>query len=172
MNFENACRKLDELMVDLIKKGVAIPDQVIDDLKSTRTLINIYKSDPVEIDRTMETTPLLKKAEFSLMFLADTRIGKEYADEWQNKIDIAYQTEDGRPASRAGYVPGVPKGESWFRIAASELSAMGQDLEELLGRLHLSSEPQTDGYLLIHGGKGDIMSFLKEVRQKVGKSKV
>lgn len=172
MNFDSACRKLEELMTDLMRKGVTIPDQVIDDLKSTRTMISIYKSDPVEIDRTMETTPFLKKVEFSLILLADSEIGKEYADEWQNKIDHAYQAEDGTSASQAIFISGVPKGESWFRIVASELSTMVQELDELLGRLHLSSEPQKDGYLLIHGRKEDIASFLKEVRQKVGKSKV
>ena len=172
MNFDSACRKLEELMTDLMRKGVTIPDQVIDDLKSTRTMISIYKSDPVEIDRTMETTPFLKKVEFSLILLADSEIGKEYADDWQNKVDYAYQAENGTSTSQAIFISGVPKGESWFRIMASELSTMVQELDELLGRLHLSSEPQNDGYLLIHGRKEDIALFLKEVRQKVGKSKV
>jgi hypothetical protein len=171
MNYEHVCKILEELMVELMKKGITIPQQLIDDLKSGRTLISIYKEEPAELDRAMETTPFLQKVESNLLYLADSEIGKGYANEWQGKISRAYLAESERVPSISRFISGIPKGDYWVRIKTSELS-IGDELSELLNQHNLSARPEKDSYLLVHGRKEDISSFLKEVRQKESKTKL
>lgn len=169
MNYENVCKKLDELMVELMQKGITIPQQLIDDLKSGRTLASVYNNEPANLDMEMQATPYLQKAEYNLLFLAESEVGKEYADEWQNKINRAYAGEGRKGPYISRFVSGIPKGEYWIRIKASELT-IDDELSKLLDQLHISVRPENDGYLLVYGRKEDISLFLKEVRRKVGKN--
>ncbi|MBE3145244.1 MAG: DUF2096 family protein, partial [Planctomycetes bacterium] len=73
--------------------------------------------------------------------------------------------------SRSRFISGIPKGDYWVRIKTSELS-IGDELSELLNQYNLSARPEKDSYLLVHGRKEDISSFLKEVRQKESKTKL
>lgn len=166
--YENACRKLEELMLELIKKGVAIPQQVIDDLKSARSLISVFQAEPEDSETAVEPTPFLEKAEANLLCLAEAEIGKEYADEWQKKVSVAYWEKAEKPLSGPKFVSGIPKSEYWIRIKTTDL-AIGSEISELMNRFALAARPEEDGYLLIHGKKEDVSSFLKEVRQKVGR---
>lgn len=169
MNYESVCNILEKLMVEIMEKGIAVPQQTIDDLKSGRTMLNIYRTESAGLDSAMESEPYLQRAEMSLMILADSAIGKGYADEWQNRISRAYTELETDAHPTAKYITGVPKGESWIRIKTSGLMASGE-VEGLLEQNRLSSITQKDGYLLVHGRKEDIASFLKAVRRKVGKT--
>jgi len=166
INYENACKKLDELMAVLLDKGLTVPQHLFDDLKSARNLINIYRSSPSELDQVMESSPLLQIVEMNLLTIAETSISKEFADLWQRKIIAAYQEETTGSAGTATFVSGVPKGAHWVRLKTSEVT-IDEELTILLAQSELSTKTQDDGYLLIYGRKEDVKAFLKKVRQKV-----
>jgi hypothetical protein len=169
MSYNSVCNKLEELMVELIKKGLTIPQPVIDDLKTCRTLISIYRTEPADPETAEDAAPYLQKVEANLMVLAESAVSAEYADVWQNKIRAAYEYSGEEPDTASKFVSGVPKGDYWIRIKTSELN-IGGEIEEMLSRLGLFAKQNDDGYLLVHGKKENVTVFLKEVRQKVGKS--
>ena len=86
MNYESVWRLLEGLMVELKAKGIAIPQEAVDDLKSAKTLTSIYKTESVTSNVASDIALYLDKVEPSLLSLAESEIGKEYAEEWQNRI--------------------------------------------------------------------------------------
>ena len=167
INYDNACKKLDEFMVELLDKGFAVPQHLFDDLKSARNLINIYRAVPSELAQAMDSSPYLQSVEMNLLSIAETEISKDYADEWQREIIAAYQGNAAGGAKPAAFITGVPKGDYWVRINTSEVS-IGKEHEKLLAELRLQAKAQDDSYVLIHGRKDDVKIFLKEIRQKAG----
>ena len=185
VNYGSVARTLEEFLKELIEKGMTIPPQVVADLKTGRSVLSIYKRMPEETDIESELDAIadvemkarisLQNVEMNLLSLADEKIGREYAEEWQRKINASYEdqteTSDNAEDAVSGtspYITGVPKGEYFIRIKQTELAEVN-GLDKLLVSYGLTSDSQADGYLLIYGRKEDVSAFLKEIRQLVGK---
>jgi hypothetical protein len=165
MNFDRASKKMEELMLDLMQRGVSVPQHMRDDMGACRTQIGIASADDSNIEAQMQVVVLLQNTETNLLLLADTAAGGAYADEWQQKIREAYEEPKG-PVPKAHYVSGIPKGEPWIRIQPSVL-ASEEEINSLLLQYSLAHRQQEDGYWLIYGNKEDIRGFLEEVRKRV-----
>jgi hypothetical protein len=171
-NFFAAAKVLDELMLEIIKKGMAVPPHVADDLKSCRSLAGIGSLQPDDAGVAGAATAILQGVEMNLLSLAESCGGAEYADEWQNRINSAYLEEAPGVAQEpaSALFPGVPRADHRVLIKKDELAVVPEP-DALIGRFSLSCVPQGDR-LLIHGRKEDVVSFLKEVREIVIKSRV
>lgn len=168
-NFEGVCKILEELLLDLMDKGLDIPPHLIEDLKSGRTMTSVYETESTEDHVPLRITPYLQIVEANLLSLAEAGVGKQYADEWQRRVNGAYAQQAEKPAPRPGHIPGIPRGAYWIRIQPSELIE-SREFKELLDRHELSERPQEDGYSLVFGKREQVSSFLKEIRQKVSKA--
>ena len=167
IDYESVCKKLDALMVELLEKGFSVPQHVYGDIKSARSLISMYLSQPQELGAAMEASPFLQSAEMNLLSIAEAGIGKDFADKWQGEIIAAYQEKAAGAMKPGGFIAGIPKGEYWVRLKAPDIT-IDEELAGLLVTLKLTSKPQGDGYLLIYGKKENVKDFLKKVRQKEG----
>ena len=167
-NCQNAAKVLDELMLELMEKGITIPRQAVDDLKSGRSFANIGIRQPNDSDIEAKAMFALQNVEMNLLSLAETGISAEYAEKWQGRILKAYSEETTQVSAASAFVSGVPKGKHWIRIQASELSEV-HGFQKLLDANMLSSVAQEDGYLLIYGKKEGVTAFLKEIRKMIGK---
>ncbi len=168
MNYNNIVTKMEELILELIQTGAAIPAQIITDMQTCRSLVSIAESNPADPEAAQKATLQLQMLEAQLVILADSVSGKEYADRWQADLSTAYTENAKKPSVKKTFVSGVPKGCDWIRIDIAEIT-MDDELRGLIQNLGLSSVPQEDGYLLLYGKKEDISHFLKEVRKRAGK---
>jgi len=172
INCISAAKVLDELMLELMDRGVEIPGHVTDDLKSSRTLARLGSRQPDDAALETKARAALERVEFNLLSLVDLHMGTEAAEAWQIRINSAYQQEDvaeqAVPVSAPRFGSGVPKGDRWVRLQSDYLDTV-EDAKEMLETFSVSVLKQEDGYLLIHGRNEDISAFLKELRQKVGK---
>lgn len=171
MNYESVWRLLEGLMVELKAKGIAIPQEAVDDLKSAKTLTSIYKTESVTSNVASDIALYLDKVEPSLLSLAESEIGQEYADEWQNRIYKARTQAPEKAAVSPRFVSGIAKGEHWIRIKTSNIIA-DSELSESLKRLNLSCKRQDDGYLLVYGNKENVKTLIREVSSRIGKGKL
>ncbi len=167
MNYEHLWRVLEDLFVELTNKGVTVPEELLNDLKSAKTLITIYNAEPTALEAATQIEMYLDNVESNLLYLAESNLGKEYANNLLTKINEARQKglEEKVPVP-SKFVPGVQKSEHWIRIDISDLIS-GKELDSLLKRLNLSSKPQEDGYLLIHGKEENVKAFVKEISEKI-----
>jgi hypothetical protein len=157
-------------MVELRGKGIAIPQELVDDLKSAKTLASIYKTDSTALNVMNEMALYMDKVEPSLLSLAESEMGKEYADKWQNKINDTRMEVGEKAAVPSRFISGISKSEHWIRIKTSNIIA-DLELSELLKKLNLSNKLQEDGYLLVYGNKENVKTFIREVSKKIGKGK-
>ncbi len=168
MNYESVWRLLEGLMVELKAKGIAIPQETVDDLKSARTLSSIDKTESASANLASDIAFYLEKVEPILLSLAESEVGIEYAEEWQNRIDKTSRQTPAKAAAGSRFVSGVAKGEHWIRIKTSNLIA-DSDLAESARKLNLSCRQQEDGYLLVYGSKENVKTLIREVSTKIRK---
>ena len=153
MNYHSAAKALDALMMELIAKGITIPEHIAEDLKSGRSFAGILLRQPDDIEISAKAAFILENVEMNLLSLAEIEFGADYAETWQKAIIGAYR-EKAAPISASKFTSGVPKGEYWIRVQTSELTAF---TPEAFG---LSVMEQKDGYTLIYGKKDNVTAFL------------
>ena len=170
MNYELLWKTLEELMIELTDRGVTIPQELMDDLKSAKTFISIYKTGPSALDVVTEVALYLDKIEPNLLYLAESEVGEKYASAWVKKISDARLEKAETTAVPSKFVAEIPRGEHWIRIKTADIIS-DDNLKELLKNLNLSSKSQDDGYLLIYGKEENVKSFIREVDRKIGKGK-
>jgi hypothetical protein len=165
-NYHAAALVLDALILELIGKGIDIPGHATEELKAGRSLASIGMRQPGDADIDMKAMTALQNVEMNLLALAEAGFGAEYAEEWQKRINSAYQEKPvgTPPVTATKFISGIPKGKHWVRIKATELEAV-PGYEKLLGVFSLSAVAQEEGWLLIHGRKEDVSAFLKSVRE-------
>ena len=169
---------LEELMIELMDKGLDIEDHVRQSLKSGRSLASISEGLAEHEENRQLTAHTLEQVEMNLLSLAFSRVSRAYADAWQRRIDAATnisiqenQTVTGkRFVSRM--VSGIPKNHRWIRVQLSELGDVDR-ISELIIANDLETTLQPDGFTLLHGKQENVQSFLAEVRHlsaiKMGK---
>ncbi len=171
MNYEPAWKVLEALITDLKKKGVIVLPNLLDDLKSAQTLINIYKTEPTALEVATQIETYLETLEANLLYLAGADVGEDYANTWLRRLyEARMQGGSEKPQERSRFVSGVPKGEYWIRIQLSDLLS-DDEVESLLDERGLASKAQANGYRLIYGKKERVTAFIKEVGEKLRRKK-
>jgi hypothetical protein len=169
MNYEYMWKVLEQLVLDLRRQGVTVPDELVDDLKSAQTYINIAKTDPTALEIVAEIELYLEKVESNLIYLAETDISSAYATECLRRVSDARMKGLRQTAPvTSRYVAGVPREDHWVRLRTTDLISE-DELTPLLAQFQVSVKPQDNGYLLIHGTQAAVKAFLKAVTQKVSK---
>ena len=163
MNYLSAAKVLDELLLELIAKGLQAPAHTVEDLKTGRALASMGARDPGNAEIEAKVMPILEGVEMNLLALAEMAGGGDYADSWQRRIAEAYE-EPAQAAGNRRMVHGAPKGAYWIRVQTSELGDLTPPEE-----LELTLAAQEDGYTLVYGKQESVQLFLKDIREKLGK---
>lgn len=165
MGYEEVWTVLADLLMEVRKKGEAIPAGVMKDLHSAKTMIQVLKADPTHTENIPRIETYLENVEFSLISAAQERFGTEYAEQWMNKLDEARKSVRERDQTAPRFVPGIPHGKRWVRIQVSEDTPQ-RDIELLAERNRLSFKMQDDGYILVWGKNKNIKAFVKRLAEK------
>jgi hypothetical protein len=165
MRYEEVWRALSDLLTELRQKGEVIPPDVIDDLRSAKTMIHVLKADPRHTENIPRVETYLENVEFQLISAAQERFGTEYVELWMKKLEEARRVTEGKEtASR--FVPGVPRGKHWVRVQVSEETPESH-IEKLAEENRLSFEMRDDGYVLVWGKNANVKSFVKRLAEKL-----
>ena len=165
MGYEELWRVLGDLLTELRKKGETIPVDVMNDLRSAKTMIQVLKADPTYSENIPRIETYLENVEFQLIFVAQSKFGSEYVEEWMKKLEAArrrvYEGEKVPPR----FVPGIPRGKRWVRVQVLEETPQ-RDIERLAEENKLSHKIQEDGYILVYGKNENIKSFVKKLAER------
>jgi hypothetical protein len=146
---------LEDIVAEFRRRGVAVPADVINDLKSAKTMIMILKADRRSGEITQKIEENLEKIEICLVSKAQEQFDVEFVDEWLKKVE------------EARFVPALPRGQKWVRVRASaEMST--KELRKLAEESGLSCNVQSDGYLLVCGEDQRIEGFVKKMATRYG----
>ena len=157
-------KALDEMVADFRKRGIAITAEVMNDLKSAKTLINVLRADPSCVDTSQKIEEYLLKVESYLVSEGQKKFGPGYVDEWLKRLDEAgRKSEDETEETR--FIPGLPREQKWIRVKpSSELPI--EKLKALVQKSNLLCELQSDGYLLVYGEDECLKEFVKKMAKK------
>jgi len=166
MGYLSAWKVLEEMIAEFRKRGVAITPEVINDLKSAKTLINILKADPTCTETSQKIEELLMKVESYLASEGQKKFGAEYVEAWLRRVDEAIQKSHEEEAeTETRFVPGIPREHKWIRVKPSSDLPI-EKLKRLAEESNLSYEMQKDGCLLVYGEEERIKDFVKKVATK------
>jgi hypothetical protein len=171
MNYEEVWKILADLFTDLKQKGENIPTNIMEDLRSAKTMIQILKSDPTHVENLPRIETYLGNVESYLINVAKNKSGKKNAEHWLKTIEEARKKVPEKKETKTPlqFVPGLPRGKNWMRIQISK-DTPRKSIETLANKIGLSYKIQENGYVLVYGNEEKIRAFIKRVAERFRKS--
>lgn len=167
MGYLAAWKVLEEMITDFRKRGVTVPADVMSNLRSAKTLINVLRADPRRKDTSQKVEDYLLNIESYLVSEGRKRFGTEYMEEWLKRLDEASKKAFKEEEWETRFISGLPRDQKWIRVKSSpELPIEG--LKALADELTLSYTVQDDGCLLVYGKEEGIKDFVKKMTTKYG----
>jgi hypothetical protein len=165
MGYLAVWKVLEEMILEFRKRGITIPTEIMDNLKSARTMIKILKADPSRGETMQKIEEYLSNVESYLISEGQKKFGVEYVDKWLKKLDEASMRFPDLEEEETRFVPGLPREHKWIRVKPSAELPM-EKLKLLAKELNLSCELQGDGYLLVYGEDESLKEFVKKMAKK------
>ena len=165
MTYEETWKVLSDLLVELRKRGETIPTDVVEDLRSAKTMIQVLKADPSHIENIPKIETFLGKVESRLALLAQEKFGSGFVDKWMVRLDVARRAMAKEREVPPRFVSGLPRGEHWVRVKISK-DTPREDVEKLAEEKNLSHKMQKNGYMLVSGDSARIKSFVKTMAER------
>jgi len=155
----------EEMITDFRKKGLAVSEEAMTDLKSARTLINVLEADPSYGDTVQKIEGYFSDLESYLVSEGEKKFGTEYVDAWLRRLSEARSRIFEEEKKKARFVHGIPREHKWICIKpVAELPV--EKLRKLINESNLSYTVQEDGRLLVYGGDEQIREFVKKIAIK------
>ena len=180
MGYEAVWKVLEEIVIELRKKGLATPPRVLNDLKSAKVLMKIM--DASERDRG-ETAPKIEHYLGSVEAYLVTEAQKMFApariDRWLRRLEDASREtcmtcgveSERKEKAEAKFITGVPRDQKWIRV--EPLASLPiEKLKQFAGETSLSFREEKDGYLIVYGSAESIKKFVKKMTEQTAKEKL
>lgn len=154
---------LEDMMLDLKKSGTNIPDKVIEDLRSAKSMIKIGCM-PDSGDAIQKAEELMGNVEAFVVTEGQRVFGDEKVDGWLRQLG-ATNVEVCETCRKSAvvedkFVTGVPRDQKWVRI-----EPMGDITAEkvmlIAKEQNLQVRKQPDGKLVVYGQPETLKVFLK-----------
>jgi len=168
VSYEGLWKVLEGLLTELQGRGEAIPLEIIGDLRSAKTLIQILKADPTHTKNIPEIEAYLGSVEAYIVFTMKEKIGPQYADECMRKIGEARKRvpKEKEETHALRFVPGLPRDRPWIRIQVSKETPRGE-IEKLAEEKGLVYKMQDNGYIIVYGDGEKIKSLVKKLAERL-----
>ncbi len=153
---------LENLMLELKKKGVVIPSNVINDLRSAKLMIKISESAGSTGDVSQKVDEYLGNVESYLVSEAQKSFGSKLVDVWLRRLEDAYLEPCEERTEKNNFVTGVPRDQKWIRVEPTG-NLTCQRIEQIAEESNLSVNLQKDGRLVVYGQPEGIKEFLKKM---------
>jgi len=167
MGYLAAWKVLEEMITDFRKRAVAVPAEIMSDLKSAKTLINVLKADPSCAETTEKIEEYLLNVESYLFSEGQKMFGTEYVEQWLKRLDEASRRVLEEEEEGIKFVTGIPREQKWIRVKPSAELPI-EKLKALAEESHLSCNVQSDGCLLVYGEDERVKEFVKKMTIKRG----
>jgi hypothetical protein len=165
MSWEARWKVLADAITDLRRSGESVPPNVIRDLRSAKTMMEIIKVDRARSEHVSRLEECLSNVESYVLSAAEIRLGASYVDALLRKL---YEAEKIRAQAeaetQAGFHPGIPKEKKWMRIQSSDEIPV-EMIRKIADEIGLESKVQEERYVLIFGEEEKIKAFIKRMAE-------
>ncbi|MGA2386605.1 MAG: DUF2096 family protein [Candidatus Bathyarchaeia archaeon] len=166
MGYTAKWKVLEDLMIELRKKGFETPSNVISDFRSAKLMIKIGEAGEGSGDATMKLETILASVESDLITEAQNVLAEKEVDLWLKRLDEAsLPTCEMRAESEKGFITGVPRDQKWIRIEPIP-NLPAEKLTQIAKENSLSVNKQKDGRLVVYGQQEGLKAFLKKMTEE------
>lgn len=149
-------------MLELRKKRVTMPSNVINDLRSAKLMIKISESEGSRGDASRKVEEYLGIVESYLVTEAQKTLDPETVDQWFRRLEEANAETCEEKTNEDKFITGVPRDQKWVRVEPiSNLPT--ERIKQIAKESHLSINPQNDGRIVVFGQPEDIREFLRRI---------
>lgn len=159
-----------DLVAELQRSGESVPSEVMKDLRSAKTMIEILKVDQSRSEHLLRIEEYLNNVESYVMPAAKMKFGEEYADEWMKKTLEAQRTVRALKEEPTGRFPiGIPRDRLWVRMEPSK-EMPKEKIERLAKEEGLDFRTEEDGYILVYGEENRLKRFVRKTAELLRES--
>lgn len=156
---------LEEIIVEFRKKGETIPQNIMNDLKSAKTMINIMAIAEGRGESAQKIEQYLGSVEAYLVTAAQKTFEPARIDAWLRRLEEATCDTCSTcevEKEEAKFISGVPRDQKWIRVKPLDSMPL-EELKQLAEKTSLSSRVEEDGRLVVYGKAEDIREFVKKM---------
>jgi len=160
---------LEDLLIELRKKGAAKSPDVLNDLKSAKLMIKISEAEGGRGDATQKVEEYFGSVESYLINEAQKTLSPETVDQWLARLEEANaELCEEQLEEENKFITGVPRDQKWVRVEpVSNLPT--ERILQIAKESNLSVNPQKDGRLVVFGQPECIKDFLKKMTAEATK---
>ncbi len=159
---------IEDMMLELRKKGVAIPHNIVNDLRSAKVMINLACKEDSRGEVIQKAEEYTANVEAYLMTEAQKVLGSEQVDLWLMRLEQANAQVREEPEQEDQFVTGVPRDQKWIRVEPIN-NLPTERIQQIAKEQSLQVKAQNDGRLVVFGQPEDIKSFLKKLTSEKAK---
>ena len=159
---------LEDMMIELKKKGVNIPPNVIEDLRSAKSMIKLSCMKESHGEVIQKAEEILGTVEAFLITEAQKIFGSETIDKWLIRLEEASIEICEEPEDENKFVVGIPRDQKWIRVEPNG-NLSSERLHQLAVQQNLSVSKQNDGRLIIYGSPENIKGYIKKMAAETQK---
>ncbi len=170
MNYDEKWRILADFLTELKERGKIIPVEIMNDLRSAKTVIQVLKADPTCIDTGSRIEKYLRNIE-SYAISTGEGIDKSIAEDWLRKLkDKKMENPEEKTVEKSTFIHGIPRNENWVRIKILD-DISSENLKKIAKENNLSYKTQENCYVIVHGDPKNIKKLIKTVTEQFIKAK-
>jgi len=172
MSFEARWKLMADLVTELRRSGESIPADIMKNLRSAKTMIEILKVNRSHSENLLRIEEYLNDVESYLIFATKNRFGTKYVDEWMSRLLKVQRGDQAEETRRPTKFPlGVPRDKHWVRIRVSKEIPL-EKIKQLSEEIELTNKIQEDGCLLVYGEENKMKRFVKKMAEILHESKL
>jgi hypothetical protein len=160
---------LEDMMIALKKKSVVIPQNVLEDLRAAKSMIQLHCTlSTGGGDAIQKAEELTANVESFLVTEGQKVLGSDAVDEWLRRLEEANAQICQEPAKENKFVTGVPRDQKWVRVEPI-VNLPTERILQIAKAQNLAVNPQKDGRLVVYGQPENLRDFLKKMTAEAAK---
>jgi hypothetical protein len=169
LRYEKKWNILADLLMELQNKGEKIPPEIMDDLRSAKTIIQVLKADPTSTENKARADKYLRNVE-SYVILTAEEFGTETVEDWLKKLKETKKVEQKDKKAQPKFVHGIPRDKNWVQIQTSKETSK-ELVIKYAQKNGLSYVEREKRQLIVYGNKENIKSFVKSMAEQFRNSR-
>ncbi len=170
INYEKLWNTLAEFTTAIAKKSRRLQPEIIAELRSTRSLINIVKTASDETDLEDDVIPRIEAQLLNIksnLVSKAANLGNEFHSLWMDKLQQVYsETAEAKQIKNGMFIPNIERNHYWMRIKITPEIPI-ELVKDVSSMLNISIKQLDDEHVLLYGDKKAVQNFLKETAKKV-----
>jgi hypothetical protein len=159
---------LEDIMLELKKRGLSIPSNVMEDLRAAKSMIKLSCMQDSRGEAIQKAEEYTANVEAYLVTEGQRILGSEIVDQWLRRLEEANADVCEEKTEESKFVTGVPRDQKWVRVEPiTNLST--ERIKQIAKEQSLTVNQQKDGRLVVFGQPEAIKDFLKKMTTDAAK---